>query len=210
MRMIVKDHFGCIDTIDSTVTVNITPVSAFTLENGYNGKQGQVKLNNLSSGADNYTWEFGDGKSSTDVNPVTAYTEDGTYIIKLISFNNFECSDTTLYQYKLLFKGLFVPNAFSPTNNNLGVRLFIPVGMNLKQYHVTVFDSWGHLMWESYKIDDKGRPVEGWDGTFEGNLMPQGNYIWKISALFVDDTSWSGSDTGQGNYNTMGSVTLIR
>ena len=73
-----------------------------------------------------------------------------------------------------------------------------------------VFDSWGHLLWESNKIDDKGTPVEGWDGTFEGNLMPQGNYIWKITATFVDDTPWTGSDIGQGEFKTMGTVTLIR
>ncbi len=212
LRMIVKDHYGCIDTVDSTVKVNITPVSSFTLVNGYNGKQGQIKLTNLSTGADSYSWEFGNGKTSTDENPVAIFTEDGTYTIKLITHNEFDCSDTTYYEYKLLFKGLYVPNAFSPTNSNLSVRLFQPIGMNIKQgqYHVTVFDVWGHQVWESTKIDDNGRPVEGWDGTFEGNLMPQGNYIWKISATFVDDTPWTGSDIGQGESKTMGTVTLIR
>lgn len=212
MRMIVKDHYGCIDTVDSTVRVNITPVSSFTLNDGYNGKQGQVKLNNFSTGADGYIWEFGNGKSSTDENPVATFTEDGTYTIKLITLNEFECSDTTFYEYNLLFKGLYVPNAFSPTNTNLSVRLFQPIGMNLKQgqYHVMVFDTWGHMLWESTKIDDKGKPVEGWDGTFEGKMMPQGNYIWKISATFVDDTPWTGSDIGQGEYKTIGTVTLIR
>ena len=82
--------------------------------------------------------------------------------------------------------------------------------LNLKQYHVMVFDIGGHMMWESIKIDDTGQPAEGWDGTFGGNLMPQGNYIWKIVALFEDDTSWSGSDIGKGKYSTMGTVTLIR
>jgi len=210
LKMIVKDHFGCFDTIDSTVTVNITPVSNFTLVNNYSGKQGQVKLNNLSTGADSFFWDFGNNTSSIDENPVATYTEDGTFIIKLISLNTPGCTDTTFFEYKLLFKGLYVPNAFSPTNANLGVRLFKPIGMNLKQYHVMVFDIGGHMMWESIKIDDTGQPAEGWDGTFGGNLMPQGNYIWKIVALFEDDTSWSGSDIGKGKYSTMGTVTLIR
>jgi len=210
LKMIVKDRFGCLDSIDSLVTVNITPVSNFTLVNNYSGKQGQVKLNNLSTGADSYSWDFGNSTSSTDENPVATFTEDGTYTIKLISLNQPGCTDTTFFEYKLLFKGLYVPNAFSPTNDNLGVRLFKPIGMNLKQYHVMVFDIWGHMMWESIKIDDTGQPAEGWDGTFDGNLMPQGNYIWKIVALFEDDTSWSGSDIGKGNYSTTGTVTLIR
>jgi PKD repeat protein len=211
IRMIVRDHFGCIDTVDSTVKVNVTPLSSFTAQNGYNGKQGQVKMNNLSTGADNYTWDFGNGETSIEENPVALYTEDGTYTIKLISMNNFNCTDTTYYTYELLFKGLYVPNAFSPSGTNLGVRLFQPIGMNLKQYHVTVFDAWGHQMWESTKLDDKGSPTEGWDGTFEGVLMPQGNYMWKISALFVDDSPWEGSDIGVGgSTKSMGTVVLIR
>jgi len=125
--------------------------------------------------------------------------------------NQFDCADTTYYKYELLFKGLYVPNAFSPTGTNLGVRLFQPVGINLKQYHVSVFDIWGHLMWESTKLDDTGSPTEGWDGTYEGKLMPQANYMWKIDALFVDDSPWEGSDIGvSGSGKTMGTVTLIR
>jgi PKD repeat protein len=131
VRMIVRDHYGCLDTIDSTVKVNITPLSSFTATNGYNGKQGQVKLNNLTTGADTYKWDFGNGKTSTETDPVALFTEDGTYTIKLISLNEFNCTDTTYYTYELLFKGLYVPNAFSPSGTNLGVRLFQPVGVNL-------------------------------------------------------------------------------
>jgi len=210
VRMIVKDFFGCLDTIDSTVTVNITPTSAFTVSDNFNGKQGNVKLNNSSEGASGYNWYFGNGKTSDEENPIVTYTEDGTYIIKLISLNEFGCSDTTYFEYKLLFKGLYVPNAFSPTNTNLAVRLFKPVGTNLKQYHVTVFDTWGHLLWESTKLNTQGEPDEGWDGTYNGKIMPQGTYMWKIQALFVDDSPWNGGDIGKGEYSTIGTVSLIR
>jgi PKD repeat protein len=211
VRMIVRDHYGCIDTIDSTVRVNVTPLSSFTVENGYNGKQGQVKMNNATTGASSYNWDFGNDKYSTEENPVALFTDDGTYTIMLISTNEFNCADTTYYTYELLFKGLYVPNAFSPSGTNLGVRLFQPIGINLKQYRVTVFDMWGHQMWESTKLDDQGKPTEGWDGTFEGQLMPQGNYMWRISASFVDDSQWEGSDIGVStSQKTMGTVTLIR
>ncbi len=210
VRMIVKDLYGCMDTVDSTVTVNITPTSSFTITDNFNDKQGYVKLNNSSEGASSYFWDFNNGQTSVEKNPIVTYTEDGTYIIKLISLNEFGCSDTTFFEYQLLFKGLYVPNAFSPTNTNLAVRLFKPVGTNLKQYHVTVFDTWGHLMWESTKLDSQGCPEEGWDGTYNGNMMPQGTYMWKIEALFVDDSPWNGGDIGKGEYSTMGTVTLIR
>jgi gliding motility-associated-like protein len=190
--------------------VNITPVSSFNLTKNYDGTQGKILLNNLSAGATAYYWDFGNGKTSEDENPVITYTEDGTYTIQLISYNEFECSDTTFFEYELLFKGLYVPNAFAPSSSNLSIRMFKPVGMNLKTYHVMVFDTWGHMLWESTKLDTEGRPEEGWDGTFEGNLMPQGNYMWKITATFIDDSPWNGSDIGQGEYKTIGTVTLIK
>ncbi|MCX6281325.1 MAG: PKD domain-containing protein [Bacteroidetes bacterium] len=211
VRLIVKDHFGCKDTVDSTITVHVTPVSAFTLIDGYEGTPGKVKLTNSSSGASGYTWDFGNGKTSNDTNPVSTYTEDGTYTIRLISTNQFGCADTTYYQYKILFRGLFVPNAFAPSSGNMAVRLFKPVGMNLKTYHIQVFDTWGHMLWESNKLDNNGAPFEGWDGTYNGEVMPQGNYFWKVTATFVDDSPWTGSDLGvKGGGGTMGTVILLR
>lgn len=125
--------------------------------------------------------------------------------------NDFGCTDTTYYEYKILFRGLFVPNAFAPNSGNLAVRLFKPVGINLKTYHIMVFDAGGHLMWESNKLDNNGAPLEGWDGTVNGVLMPQGNYFWKATATFIDDSSWTGSDTGvKGGGGTMGTVILLR
>ncbi|MCX6305135.1 MAG: PKD domain-containing protein [Bacteroidetes bacterium] len=212
VRLIIEDNFGCLDTASSTLKVYTSPVSAFTVTSNYNGKQGQIELNNQSVGDSlSYLWNFGNGKHSTEKDPVALYTEDNSYTIMLISRNKHDCADTTYFQYEMLFKGLFVPNAFQPESTNLGVRLFKPIGGNLKQYHVSVFDIWGHLMWESTAIDAKGMPAQGWDGTFEGVLQPQGNYIWKISALFLDDSQWEGSDIGVGtSTKTMGTVTLIR
>jgi hypothetical protein len=40
--------------------------------------------------------------------------------------------------------------------------------------------------------------------------MPQGNYMWKVSATFVDNSPWNGSEIGKGEASTMGTVTLIR
>jgi hypothetical protein len=74
-----------------------------------------------------------------------------------------------------------------------------------------VFDKWGHLLWESIKVDETtGQPSEGWDGTFNGELMPQDVYMWKINAKFINGKVWEGSDSGTGSNSTMGTVTLIR
>jgi hypothetical protein len=129
----------------------------------------------------------------------------------LVSMNHFGCSDTSNFKYNLLFKGLYVPNAFVPTSQIDGVKVFKPVGINLAEYKIEVFDSWGHMLWGSTAIDEQGRPKEGWNGrSTEGGMYQQGTYVWKITARFTDGTIWEGSDIGKGEYKNIGTVTLIR
>ena len=125
------------------ITVHPTPTSTFTVTDQYQGKNGMIQLNNLSAGADAYSWDFGNGVTSTEENPVVKYDLDGSYLITLVSTNQYKCSDTAYYRYELIFHGLYVPNAFSPTNPASPVKLFRPVGVNLKDYHVMVFDNLG-------------------------------------------------------------------
>ena len=50
----------------------------------------------VGTGSINYFWDFGNGKTSTDKNPVTNYQSQGVYSVKLIAKNSLGCSDTLL------------------------------------------------------------------------------------------------------------------
>lgn len=211
VRLIVKDYHECYDTIDSTITVHPTPLSAFIIIDSVSNIAGKIQLQNKSEGADSYLWDFGNGSTSTDENPIVTYTDDGTYTIMLVASNNFGCADSAFYRYDMLFKGLYVPNAFVPESNIQGVNVFKPVGVNLKIYKVQVLDSWGQLLWESSLLDSHGRPVESWNGRdANGVIYASGTYVWKINAVFIDGTTWEGSSVGKGEAKTIGTVTLIR
>jgi PKD repeat protein len=206
----VEDKFGCWDTVTHPVKVLASPLSSFSIVENVDGVTGKVRMQNGSLDATSYIWNFGNGVTSTDENPIVIYKDDGSYLIELVCENQNLCTDTTFLTYEFLFHNLYVPNLFSPTSMILDVRYFKPVGMNLSQYHVTVYDMAGHLLWESNKLDAQGSPVEGWDGTVNGNLMQQDTYIWKISAVFKDGKVWEGTDMGKGSTGTMGTVTLVR
>jgi len=210
VRLIVSDYTGCSDTVDSLITVNPSPVSAFQVQENLGGMPGRLQLYNHSQGAQYFWWDFGNGRTSEEENPVVTYTEDGTYVITLITENEFQCMDTTEYLYDMFFKGLYVPNAFAPSSGINGVILFKPIGINLKEYHVQVFNVWGVRLWESKELDTRGRPAEGWDGTYEGVLQQQGTYMWRIDAVFLDGSIWKGNTIGTGDPYNYGTFTLIR
>jgi hypothetical protein len=211
VRLIVQDKHGCYDTVDSTIRVNITPTSSFTYTENINGMTGKLQFSNKSNGADTYFWDFGNGQTSTDENPVVTYADDGSFTIMLISNNQFNCSDTTFFKYEFIFKGLYIPNAFAPTSLSAGANVFAPIGVNLKQFKIEVFDNWGNLLWSSTVLDALGRPTETWNGVdVNGVVYPSGSYMWRAKATFIDNTEWEGSDIGKGQFKTFGTVTIIR
>ena len=143
-------------------------------------------------------------------NPTTLFEESGTYVIQLISTNDYQCMDTTYQEFVVILQGLYVPTAFVPEGDNLELREFKPVGMGLQSYVIEIFNKWGNVIWSSTKLDKQGSPAEGWDGTHNGTMMPFGDYVWSITAEFTTGHRWTGSDAGDGNKKTYGTVTLIR
>ena len=113
-------------------------------------------------------------------------------------------------EYTIVFQGLYVPTGFSPVADDAGIKEFKPVGVNMESYEVVLINQHGNIVWRSNKLDDDGSPLEGWDGRTNGIEQPTGTYMWKISAKFRDGTYWNGTDAGDGNTDTYGTVVLIR
>ncbi len=91
---------GCADTIRKERYIYTKPsVSKFT----YNfscAAPAAFTFNNFSIGAERWLWEFGDGTTSTQLNPVHNYIDTGTFRASLTTYNNsFGCS---FYQSKLV------------------------------------------------------------------------------------------------------------
>jgi PKD repeat protein len=211
--MKVIDKNGCSATINKQFTISPNPVAAFTITENYDNVQGQIMLNNGTLGGTNHYWDFGNGETSYGVNPVVNFKEEGHYDIQLLTWNDQHCTDTITLSYDLMYKGLYVPNAFNPGHSNPEVAVFKPKGLNLKLYHIEIYDSWGNQLWKSDKLDDKGSPLEGWDGTYDGALLQQDVYVWKIVAQYHDEQIWDGQNVGKNDnmpLKTAGTVTLIR
>ncbi len=213
VTLIIEDLNQCRDTIEKAIEVYEVPLSGFSILDNYEGTQGQILLENLTEGGDYYDWDFGNGETSIEFSPVATYTEDGTYLIELVAYNEFGCPDTTVMEYVLLFKSLYIPSAFVPHGPE-GVRKWKPQGINLKKYRVDVYTLWGNRVWSSTLLTGAGMPLESWNGHVDNDKNEEGvdpgNYIWNVSATFVDGSVWRGMEDTDGNVGTTGTVTVIR
>ncbi len=80
------------DTGTINLVVNLRPLAAFTTSGGL-----MVTFTNTSVGASSYSWNFGDGNSSTNTNPSNNYATAGNYNVTLIAIGT-TCGNDTLRQ----------------------------------------------------------------------------------------------------------------
>jgi gliding motility-associated-like protein len=92
---LVNNFGSCSDSLSQNISILPAPRAAFNA-NPLSSCQAPliVNFNNTSTGATSYTWDFGDGTTSTQVLPSHSYASEGTYSVTLIATNNAGCSDT--------------------------------------------------------------------------------------------------------------------
>ena len=173
---------------------------------------------NDSQGANQYTWDFGDGGTSTEEQPRYLYQQEGKYLVTLVAGYRHEkdvngvdfpngpivCTDTA--QVEVIAKeggATKIPNAFTPNPNgpsggmeDTGINdVFLPITSGVEEFLMQIFDRWGNLIFES---KDK---KQGWDGYDKnGRLMPAGVYVYKLVLRLSDEQ----------RETKIGDVTLIR
>lgn len=142
---------------------------------------------NRSLNASEYFWDFGDGHTSTAVEPQHKYSEEGVFSITLIARNGDGCADTTVLESgvhtvnhgQMLIPNAFVPNTLGPGRGDvLNNEVFLPIVQKVTRFQMLIFNRWGQLLFES------NSPEVGWDGYYNGRLCAQDVYIYRINAEY--------------------------
>ena len=198
------------DQAEIFIRVYPIPDPKITL-NDLGGYKDSVMFYNKSLHASKVEWLFPDGRSSTIQDSVLhVFDKNGFYRIYLKAYNQLGCPDTTSILYRVVMKGIAMPNAFEPENPNNELKTFKPVAIGLESYYLGIWDLWGNLVWDSDKLLETC-PAEGWDGrNRKGIKMPSQNYIWRIKATYIDGTVWKGVKDHFGKLHSEGTLNLLR
>lgn len=148
---------------------------------------------NLSANATSYVWDFGDGTTNTDFNPVHYYQQGGTFDVMLIATNEWNCPDTFTVvgattgevSGDIEFPNAFTPNNNGPTDGTYDPQSydndhFFPKYEGVVKYALEIFNRWGELVFVSNDVR------RGWDGWYKGHPAKQDVYVWKCQATFSD------------------------
>jgi gliding motility-associated-like protein len=188
-------------TKEKVITVHNVPVVKFDIIPAeiYIPEQ-ELRCFNYSQGGSTYLWNFGDGATSTDLNPVHTYQDSGLYSISLKVSSEYQCMDSltitdgvhVIEKSRIKFPSAFTPNPNGSSGgrydrNDFSNDVFYPIVLmgGLQEYKMEIFNRWGVLLFQSNDLEI------GWDGYYKGQLLMQDVYIYRVSGIYNDGKRFS-------------------
>lgn len=143
-------------------------------------------------------WDFGDGTTSTEGNPVHQYTAPGEYTVTLTVIDENGCERVlTKKEYIIVDESinLWVPNAFTPNGDGNNDEFLLHTQL-IVDFEINIYNRWGQLIFTSQNMNFR------WDGTDQksGAVIPEGVVTYLIKA-----TAYNGQQVQRA-----GTVTIIR
>jgi|GEM_PF-613847 len=171
---------GC--TATSTVDVSQNNVTAnFTFDPQTGEAPLTVNFTNTSTNVTSFSWNFGNGNTSTNQDPTTVYGTEGTYTIVLIASSSL-CSDTavkTIFVDESFF--LEIPNVFTPNGDGTN-DLFHIRAKGVKSAEGYIYNRWGQLLYSWDALNNS------WDGIgSNGEKCPDAIYHYIIKVIDKKD-----------------------
>lgn len=93
LGLIVVDQFGCSDTASVHLELEPLPQANFLVDE-VGCSPLEITIQNESSDASSFSWDFGDGSVSTAVTGKHTYLQGGNYSVTLIARSSLGCADT--------------------------------------------------------------------------------------------------------------------
>jgi gliding motility-associated-like protein len=192
---------GCVKSLTKNNFINVfeKPIAEFNyLPQSVDILDPTIQFSNQSANATTFSWNFGDQSTSTLVNPMHTFSNEGLYTVVLTASSGNGCE--SIVAHDIIINGIFTfyaPNTFTPNDDGVN-NIFYPmgVGWETENYQLDIFDRWGNHCFSTNDI------YQGWDGKANnGSSIAQvDTYTWKVTVY----------DTFKKRHNFVGKVTLIK
>lgn len=170
----------CIQNLAQTKTAMIEvhpePSPGFAIEpNIVDILEPYVQVEDLSLGATQHFYNFGDGGSSDQSSPAYVFQGAGVFNVTQTVINEFGC--TAVAQGEVGVNGtlFYAPNSFSPNNDGLN-DAWQPVTTGTAAYRCTIYNRWGEIVFSTTD------PEALWQGEVKSgtHYAPDGMYLYQV------------------------------
>lgn len=149
---------SALPTVDLPDSVMSCPYAPRTLDAGTNGNS--------------FAWSTG------EMTQRIVALEQGLYEVTVSTNNGCQASDSTFVTVDC-DAYVFFPNAFSPNGDSWN-DLFMPQLYKVDRYHMSIYNRWGELMFETTD------PDHGWNGLVKGKKAPSSVYVYYADIKFTN------------------------
>ena len=175
--MLIASNANGADTFTQLafIEVNTVPTTTWT----YNDDGGTVTFTNTSTNATSYEWDFGDGTTSTEENPVHTYQQNGEYEVTLTAFNDCGFASNTITITVMVnaveeIPGIQVFELFpNPNSGQFTLRL---EGLPLDELNISLVNVIGQRLTDE-KVDFSTGKLHK---EFNLSELPTGTYILQL------------------------------
>jgi len=186
----VSTIYGCTNSISipGLIKVDQTPQANFEAIPPIAKLYDTIQFNDLSKDAAKWTWNFGDGSTSTDQNPKHTFIE-GKYTVCLLIESSDGCLDSICKEVMVVIDEIVIYNIITPNGDGHNDVFYIDHAETLKQATLIIFNRWGKKVFEAdhYQNDWNGENCS--DGVYY--------YVFKYETFLREDEAH-------------GTVTIIR
>jgi gliding motility-associated-like protein len=181
VSLTLTDAAGCSGTttqVDAVVAVP-SPAAAFVpVPSVATIDEPTFQFRDASTNATGWSWSFGDaaGSTSEERDPRFVYPEVGCFSVTLRVANELGCLDSTaaVVCVEDAFV-LYAPNAFTPNGDGFNDVFGVVTTVGATDlFELAIYDRWGQQIHSGTALN------EGWDGTANGTLVPDGVYAWMV------------------------------
>lgn len=195
---------NCVVSATSTIVTNTLLLANFNADplQGYVPFTVNFQFNGF--GGVTYEWDFGDGSTSTDINPTHTFILQGIYTVTLTI--NSGAPDYCVDVYELIItaiqpSSIVVPNVFTPNGDGVNDHFSVQTE-GLRTFKAIIFNRWGKKVYETEVGDGFSNTMittEIWDGTNMngGAECSTGVYFYIVEAIGYDSKEYSMNGTVQ-------------
>lgn len=201
---------GCFTERTVSVIVLPYPTPVISYSPGYvDVDDPTLALKDESLNSASSLWTFSDGSTSNarSLNHRFNDVSGEAVYIHLETANELGCSDTTSVTVPIELFAVWLPNAFTPNGDGVN-DLFYFVSLNqLEDVTFEIFNRYGERIHSASaktldsSLQDELIKTFAWDGTYKGNKVPTGTYIYRLTYKRLGNTRV---------YDTTGTINVVQ
>ncbi|MFT6177466.1 MAG: gliding motility-associated-like protein [Bacteroidia bacterium] len=137
------------DDITKNIIINPNPVADFTIDDECEGIE--VSPTNVTTGASTYAWDFGDGTTSAQQDPIHIFASNKIYNVRLLATSVEGCTDDALRQVNIYNSPVVGTSKDAEIGKGLPIYLSASGGLDYE---------WSPSIWldDAFSATPKARP----------------------------------------------------